>query len=143
MISPEQSVVSVIIPCYAQANFLAEAIESALAQTHPQIEVVVVDDGSPDDTADVVARYRGVRCVRQMNKGLAGARNAGFKASSGEYVLFLDADYRLRANAVEAHLACFTSRPEAGFVVGEHRPYAGGWVLCRIAPLAGSGRELL
>ena len=119
IISAEQSVVSVIIPCYAQANFLAEAIESALAQTHPQIEVVVVDDGSPDDTADVVARYPGVRCVRQKNKGLAGARNAGFKASSGEYVLFLDADDRLRANAVEAHLACFTSRPEAGFVVGD------------------------
>jgi len=57
--------------------------------------------------------------VRQENRGLAGARNTGFQASSGEYVLFLDADDRLTPNAAEAHLSCFAQHPEAGFVVGD------------------------
>ena len=111
--------VIVIIPFYEQAHFLPDAIESALAQTHPNVEVIVVDDGSPDTTAEVVARYPGVRCVRQENRGVAEARNAGFRASGGEYVLFLDADDRLTPNAVEAHLLCFAEHPEAGFVVGD------------------------
>ena len=117
--------VSVIIPCYNQAQFLPDALESALAQTYRKMEVVVVDDGSPDTTAEVVARYPGVRCVRQENRGVAEARNAGFRASSGEYVLFLDADDRLTPNAVEAHLLCFAEHPEAGFVVGDIDQIAG------------------
>jgi glycosyltransferase involved in cell wall biosynthesis len=111
--------VSVIIPCYNQAHFLSEAIESALSQTYREMEVVVVDDGSPDNTAEVVARYAGVRCVRQQNLGQAEARNAGFRASTGGYVVFLDADDRLTPTAVEAHLCCFAEHPEAGFVVGD------------------------
>ena len=117
--------VSIIIPCYNQAGFLAEAIESALSQTHRNIQVVVVDDGSPDNTAQVVARYPGVRCVRPENRGLAGARNAGFHLSGGEYVIFLDADDRLTPNAVEAHLCCFAKHAEAGFVVGDIDHIAG------------------
>ena len=117
--------VSVIIPCYNQAQFLPDALKSALAQTYRKMEVVVVDDGSPDTTAEVVARYPGARCVRQENRGVAEARNAGFRASSGEYVLFLDADDRLTPNAVEAHLLCFAEHPEAGFVVGDIDQIAG------------------
>jgi glycosyltransferase involved in cell wall biosynthesis len=113
------SLVSVIIPCYDQAQFLPDAVESALSQTYLEIEVVVVDDGSPDNTGEVVARYPSVRYIRQENRGLAGARNAGFHASRGEYVVFLDADDRLTPNAVEAHLCCFEKRLEAGFVVGD------------------------
>jgi glycosyltransferase involved in cell wall biosynthesis len=111
--------VSVVIPCYKQAQFLPEAVESVLSQTYRETEVVVVDDGSPDNTAELAARYSGVRCVRQKNRGLAEARNAGFYASRGEYVLFLDADDRLVPNAIEAHLSCFAKHPEAGFVVGD------------------------
>ena len=82
--SEEQAaLVSVIIPCYKQAGFLPEAIESVLAQTHPETEIVVVDDGSPDNVSEVVARYPRVKCVHQQNQGLAGARNAGFRASKG------------------------------------------------------------
>lgn len=115
----EAPLVAVVIPCYNQAQFLPEAVESALSQTYRKIEIVVVDDGSPDNAAEVAARYPGVRCVRQDNRGLAEARNGGFRASSGEYVLFLDADDRLTPNAVNAHLSCFAEHPEAGFVVGD------------------------
>jgi glycosyltransferase involved in cell wall biosynthesis len=112
-------VVSVIIPCYGQAHFLHQAIESVLAQSYPQIEPIVVDDGSPDNTSEVAGRYPVVRVVRQDNRGLAEARNAGFRASTGDYVLFLDADDRLTPNAVESHLSCFAKNTNAGFVVGD------------------------
>jgi glycosyltransferase involved in cell wall biosynthesis len=113
----EHATVSVVIPCYGQAHFLREAIESVIAQSHPA-EIVVVDDGSPDNTAEVAARYPQVRYVRQDNKGLAEARNSGFRVASGEYVMFLDADDRLTPNALEAHLNCFAEHPEAQLVVG-------------------------
>ena len=110
---------SIVIPCYNQAHFLPEAIESALSQRHRPIEVIVVDDGSPDNAAEVVARYPHVRYVRQENRGLGGARNTGFRVSKGEYILFLDADDRFTPDAAAAHLCCFTKHPEAGFVVGD------------------------
>jgi glycosyltransferase involved in cell wall biosynthesis len=110
--------VSVIIPCYGQAHFLGEAIESVLAQSHPT-EIIIVDDGSPDNTAEVSARYPQVQYIRQQNKGLAEARNSGFRTASGEYVVFLDADDRLTPNAIEAHLRCFAEHPYAQLVVGD------------------------
>src|SRR6516165_9164749 len=119
MIDRTAPMVSVVIPCYNQAHFLPEAIESALSQKHRTIEVVVVDDGSRDKIREVIGRYSDIVFVRQENRGLAEARNSGFGASSGEYVVFLDADDRLTPNAVEAHLLCFAKHPEAGFVVGD------------------------
>lgn len=113
-----QTWVSIIIPCYGQAQFLPEAIESARAQTHAHIEIVVVDDGSPDDTAAVAQRYAGVRYVRQSNQGLAAARNTGIRESTSPYLVFLDADDRLLPNAVEAGLACFMTHPDSAFVSG-------------------------
>ena len=115
----ERALVSVVIPCYRQARFLAETLESALAQAHGETEIVVVDDGSPDNTCEVVSHYPGVRYVRQENQGLARARNTGFQHSKGEYVVFLDADDHLTPNAIQSHLACLAEHPEAGFVVGD------------------------
>ena len=83
-------------------SYLADAIKSALAQTHSRVQVVVVDDGSVDNTAEVASRYPDVCFVRQRNQGVAEARNAGFLQSSGEYVIFLDADDRLAPTAVES-----------------------------------------
>ena len=114
----QTTTVSVIIPCYGQAHFLGEAIESVLAQTHPT-EIIVVDDGSPDNAAEVCARYPRVRYIRQQNKGLAQARNSGFRAAAGKHVVFLDADDRLTPNAIEAHLRCFAEHPYAQLVVGD------------------------
>jgi glycosyltransferase involved in cell wall biosynthesis len=118
MNQPTAPLVSVVTPCYNQAHFLRDAIESILAQTYRRIELVVVDDGSLDNTAAVVADYPLVRCVRQENRGVAEARNVGFGATNGEYVLFVDADDRLAPDAVQAHLRCFAEHSSAGFVVG-------------------------
>jgi hypothetical protein len=85
--------VSVVIPAYNAAATVAEAIDSALAQTLPPFEVIVVDDGSTDSTAKVLARYQDrIRVISQRNGGLSSARNAALRIASGEYVAFLDAD---------------------------------------------------
>jgi len=113
--------VCIVIPCYKHAHFLADAIESALGQTHPDVEIVVVDDGSPDNTREVAARYAGVRYVRQENQGLAAARNRGLRESHSPYLVFLDADDRLLPNALAAGLACFSAHPTCAFVSGGFR----------------------
>ena len=86
---------SIVIPVYNGANYLREAIESALAQTFRNVEVLVVDDGSTDETAAVARSFRDVRYLYQENRGLAAARNTGLRESSGRFVVFLDADDRL------------------------------------------------
>ena len=113
--------VSVVVPCYNQAHFLGEAIESILAQTYQHFEVVVVDDGSTDNTAAVASTYKDVRYVWQPNAGLSAARNTGMYSSNGTFIVFLDADDILLPCALEAGLACFKSHPECGFVYGGHR----------------------
>jgi hypothetical protein len=113
--------VTVVIPCFRQAHFLGEAIESVIAQTHPRIEVIVVDDGSPDDVEQVAGRYPGVRCLRQPNGGLAAARNAGLEQASGEFVLFLDADDRLLPEAVATGLRALETAPETEMAAGTWR----------------------
>ena len=114
-----QPLVSVVIVCHNQAHFLAEAIESALAQSYCPFEVLVIDDGSTDHTAEVCARYAAVRYIRQSNQGLPSARNAGLYYSCGAYVTFLDADDRLLPSAVEAGVRCFAESPGSCFVFGE------------------------
>jgi hypothetical protein len=110
--------VSVVIPCFGQAHYLAEAIESVLAQTYPHLEIVVIDDGSPDNASAVAAHYPGVRHVRQENGGVAAARNAGIRGTNGDFLIFLDADDRLLPNAVEAGLRCLREHPECPAAIG-------------------------
>ena len=114
-------VVSVVIPCYRQANFLSEAINSVLAQSYRHHEVVVVDDGSPDHTAEVMKTYPSARYIRQRNQGLSAARNTGIRNSQGSYFVFLDADDLLLPNHFESCLEAFRLRPDAGFVCGDYR----------------------
>lgn len=88
-----EPLVSVIIPAYDEEAFVAEAIESCLAQTYPRVETIVVDDGSTDRTAEIAAGYDEVELIRlRPNRGLPAARNAGVAASNGEILAFLDAD---------------------------------------------------
>ena len=84
--------ISVVITSYNHARFLGVAIESALAQTRTASEVIVVDDGSSDDSRSVAARYPSVRSIGQVNTGVAHARNTGWRAAETELVLFVDTD---------------------------------------------------
>ena len=113
--------VSVIIPCYNQAHFLGEAIESVLAQTYENFEIVVIDDGSTDSTPDVAGKYAQVRYMKQTNQGLVAARNAGLQASRGSYLVFLDADDRLLPVALDTGLQCIQKHPDCAFVSGGYR----------------------
>jgi glycosyltransferase involved in cell wall biosynthesis len=89
-------VISVIVPCYNQAHFLSEALESVLAQTYPDWECIIINDGSPDNTEEVAKEWciKDIRFkyLKKENGGLSSARNAGLKRSSGKYIQFLDAD---------------------------------------------------
>src|ERR1022692_3306410 len=95
--------VSAIIPAYNAAKFIHRAIESALAQTHHLLEIIVVDDGSSDETAPVAANYP-VTVIRQQNGGTANARNTGAKAASGEWLAFLDHDDSWHTDKTEQQL---------------------------------------
>lgn len=114
-------IISVVIPCYQQAQFLSEAIASAVHQSYPRVEVIVVDDGSPDPVFEIATRYPGVRYIRhKKNQGLAAARNTGLASSIGAYLVFLDADDRLVPQALEHGYACFRAHPDCGFVYGNY-----------------------
>lgn len=115
---PDAPLVAVVIPCYNQGHFLPAAIESTLAQTYSRFEVVVVDDGSSDNSSNIAASYKEVRCVRQDNQGVAQARNRGLRESVGECVVFLDSDDRLRPRALEAGLEALRRCPDAAFSYG-------------------------
>jgi glycosyltransferase involved in cell wall biosynthesis len=117
--------VTIVIPCYNQAQFLGEAIESALAQSYQAREVIVVDDGSTDATAEVALSYADVRLLQQANFGQAVARNRGLSEAQGEFVVFLDADDRLRPEALATGLRCLAAHPEAAFAYGHIKLIAG------------------
>ena len=99
--------VAVIIPCHNYGVWLPEAIDSVLSQTAPATEIVVVDDGSSDNTAEVCRQYPNVKYVWQENCGAASARNTGLRHSDTESVLFLDADDLLRPTALERLCAAY------------------------------------
>ena len=139
--------VSVVIPCYNQGHFLADAIQGALDQTHSRIEIIVVDDGSTDTTPVVASAYPGVRYVHQENHGLSAARNRGLKESTGEYLVFLDSDDRLHPNAVEIGLRHIAMSPGAAFAYGRCNLIGpdGAWLATSARPIVEGDhyRELL
>ncbi len=110
--------VSVVIPCFNHREFLAEAIRSVREQDYPSVEIIVVDDGSTDGSADVATAFPEVRVIRQRNQGLSAARNAGLATSRGEYLLFLDADDRYVPGAISASMRFILEHRECGMVYG-------------------------
>jgi glycosyltransferase involved in cell wall biosynthesis len=95
--------VSIIIPCYNRERFVAEAIESSLAQG-PSVEVIVVDDGSYDGSWDVISRYPSVRSIRTGNRGPSAARNHGLSMARGRFIRFQDSDDRIPDGAIASML---------------------------------------
>lgn len=111
--------VSVIIPCYNSGAFIDEAVRSALDQTHRDLEIVVIDDGSKDaQTLEVLRNnsWKRTRILRQENMGPAAARNAGIRAAVGKFILPLDADDRIAPTYVEKALAVLRTQPDVGIV---------------------------
>src|SRR5262249_14941569 len=109
--------VSVIIPTFNSAALVAEAVESALAQTAPPAQVLVIDDGSADDTAQRLLRFGDrVRYVRQENQGVSAARNHGIRMAAGEVVAFLDADDFWHPRKLELQLDALAARPDLGLL---------------------------
>jgi glycosyltransferase involved in cell wall biosynthesis len=112
-----QPLVSVIMPTYNGSKYIAESIESALAQTYPSVELIVVDDGSTDDTTEVVRRYGDrVTLLQQKNGGTAAARNFGIAHAHGELIALLDHDDLWLPNKLERQIPVFAESPRVGMV---------------------------
>lgn len=120
--TPGQPLVSVVIPCYNQARFLPDSFGSIVRQTWRDLEVIVVDDGSTDDTADVAAELFArhpdlpARLVRQDNRGLSEARNAGIRAARGQWILTLDADDMFRRDFLAHAMDQLQQSPELNMI---------------------------
>jgi glycosyltransferase involved in cell wall biosynthesis len=112
--------VSVVIPCYNQGHFLEEAIQSAKNQTYSNIEIIIVNDGSTDNTSTMLKSLNGIKYVEQANLGLPNARNRGTTESNGKYVIFLDADDLLYPDAVEKNIYRLMQDPSLAFVSGRY-----------------------
>jgi len=114
----EQPLVSVVIPTYNRAHCLAATVRSALQQTYRRVEIVIVDDGSSDDTAALVSREWStesrLRYIPQDNQGVSAARNRGFAESRGDFVALLDSDDLWEPWKLELQLACMRTYPEVG-----------------------------
>jgi glycosyltransferase involved in cell wall biosynthesis len=137
--------VSVIIPTYNRAGYIMEAIESALNQTYKNTEIIVVDDGSTDDTQEGLSKFKDhIRYIYQGNRGPAFARNRGIRASQGEFIAFLDSDDVWLAEKLELQIGLLESRREVGLVYSDaFRSYGNTGIIqkdtefVRLKPYAG------
>lgn len=129
---------SVVINSYNYGGFVLEAIRSALAQTVAPMEVIVVDDGSTDDTCAAVAHEFGanakVRLISQRNAGQLAAFVAGFEAAGGDVIFLLDADDRYGERHIDEVLTCLAQHPEVDFVFTGHRQFGHSTQVCQLAP---------
>ncbi|HVU33137.1 MAG TPA: FkbM family methyltransferase [Opitutaceae bacterium] len=118
--------VSVITPCYRQAEFLGEAVDSVVQQTFTDWELIIVNDGSPDETSrvarELIARHpdRRIRLIEQENRGLAGARNAGIQVAAGKYILPLDADDKIHPEMLAKTVGLLEANPGIGIAYTDY-----------------------
>ncbi len=113
---PVDSLVSVVIPAHNSQRYIVATLDSILAQRHRPLEILVVDDGSTDSTAQIVREYAPeVRLIEQDQRGHPAARNTGIRAATGEYLAFLDHDDLWSPDKLERQMACFDRNPGARF----------------------------
>ena len=116
--------VSVVVPTYNSARFIGEAVKSVIEQTYSHHEIIVVDDGSTDNTKDVLRPFDGrIRYLHQENRGPSAARNAGIKAAKGEYVCFLDADDLWLPQKLELQVAYMDCHQDVGVLFSDHEEF--------------------
>jgi teichuronic acid biosynthesis glycosyltransferase TuaG len=119
-----QDLVSIITPCYNGARFLGETIESVLAQTYPNWEMIIVDDGSKDNSAEIARNYMGkdnrIKLIQQANGGSAAARNNGIKNANGRYIALLDSDDLWEPEFLESQLN-FMNEKKCLLVYSSHK----------------------
>jgi len=109
--------VTIVTPTYNQAQYLAETVDSVLAQDYPDVQYIVIDDGSTDDTREVLRSYDGrIQWESQENQGQAATLNKGWAMASGEIIGYLSSDDTLKANAVSESVRCLLDHPEAVLV---------------------------
>lgn len=139
--------VSVIVACHNYGHFLADALESVRAQSTPDWECIVVDDGSTDDTRDVSDRFISIdprfRYLHQPNQGLSAARNAGLGVCTGSYVQLLDADDMLEPGKLAAQVAYLEQHPETDIVYGDVRYFSEAHALPLANDLSKDGRQAM
>lgn len=122
-ITSTRHLISVIIPCYNCARYLSEAIESVLAQTYRPIEVIVVDDGSDDESAAIAKRYPDVLCLHQTHAGVVAALNRGIEHATGDLLAFLDADDLWVPDKLTAQMDFLNSNPNCNMIFGHMREF--------------------
>lgn len=139
---PPESLVSVVIPVHDAAPYIAEAIESVLAQTHSELELIVVDDGSEDDSAEIARGFEPAARVVEMEwGGEARARNRGVELSTGAYLGFLDADDRWLPDKLQLQLAALAD-PEVEIAFGHMRQFRSPELGPEVGAFAGEGETL-
>lgn len=109
--------VSVIIPVYNGERYLAEAIDSSLAQTYQPMEIIVVDDGSTDKSANIAKSFKDVRYYQQTNQGVSVARNVGLASVRGGFIAFLDADDIWTPNKLDTQINYLLKHPHVGYTI--------------------------
>jgi glycosyltransferase involved in cell wall biosynthesis len=119
----KRPLVSVIIPVYNGAKYIAEAIKSVFVQNYDPLEIIVIDDGSIDDTSVVVQSFKGIHYIRQANYGVSAARNNGIENSKGELIAFLDADDYWAHNKLNIQVGCLLRHPRIGYTLGMQRNF--------------------
>ncbi len=126
LIMNRQELVSVIIPTYKRANYLVQSLESVLAQTYRKLEIIVVNDGSTDETKATLEPYLNrIAYFEKENGGKSSAVNLGLKHIRGEYVWVFDDDDIALSQLVDSHMAIFESQPEVGFVYSGYAYFHG------------------
>ncbi len=116
MVKDNLPLVSIIIPTYNYGQYLTEAIESAINQTYSNKEVLVVDDGSTDNTKDIVKKFNNIRYFYKKNSGAPDSRNFGVRKAKGEYIIFLDADNKLDPNYISKTYNELKKNPNVDFI---------------------------